>query len=547
MQKFFDDCGKITEVRCSERHIRGFFAHVQFEDTRCVDEAMKKHNLELSGQKVQIDYAYMDKVAHNPKLEAEAPTSRRYRPKSVKPPNGHTLWIGDVSIDASEQDLIDLFEQCGGVEMICLQVNQLRNGKFGHVKFFDTEAVDKAANLAGTPVKGVPIRVDFAEDKPVAAYRVGKDRTVPETKKPEDCRTVWVGGLPAEIEEETIKTTFEKCGEIKEIRLDRSKRSGTLFCHVEFADNAAVERAVRLSGERVGTSKIRVDYAENRKTDAAPVPVKPGFPGVPPGIGVPIWVGPGPPPPGMMLPPPGFRPSLPLPFFPGRPLGPPGGFVGPPGMLENGDMQLLARPRGPDATSKAGAPGPGAVPGAPPPGPPPGGPPPGPQGPPGPGGPPGGPPGFLPPGYPPRPPGYGPLDPYYWDPYYGRGPPGPRPPGFPPDYHWDPRFDYYHRPPGPPPDGFFGPPPPYWRPPGPGERPSGPPPAGGPPGLLSAAPGVAGPPPGGPPGPGRARSRSCDSYSYYSYSYSDSGSRSPSAKRTAPGPVPGAGPGPGAN
>ena len=62
------------------------------------------------------------------------------------------------------QDLIDLFEPCGEVEMICLQafwsainkettpllhaagasycdqVNQLRNGKFGHIKFFETEA-----------------------------------------------------------------------------------------------------------------------------------------------------------------------------------------------------------------------------------------------------------------------------------------------------------------------------------------------------------------------------------------------------------------------
>ena len=34
------------------------------------------------------------------------------------------------------------------------QVNQLRNGHFGHIKFFETEAVDKAAELAGTMLKG---------------------------------------------------------------------------------------------------------------------------------------------------------------------------------------------------------------------------------------------------------------------------------------------------------------------------------------------------------------------------------------------------------
>jgi len=55
----------------------------------------------------------------------------------------------------------------GKIEMICLQVNQLRNGQFGHMKFFDSDAVDKAVELAGTKIRGVPVRLDFAEDKPL--------------------------------------------------------------------------------------------------------------------------------------------------------------------------------------------------------------------------------------------------------------------------------------------------------------------------------------------------------------------------------------------
>eukprot|EP00927_Polykrikos_kofoidii_P010108 TRINITY_DN14281_c0_g2_i1.p1 TRINITY_DN14281_c0_g2~~TRINITY_DN14281_c0_g2_i1.p1 ORF type:complete len:1077 (+),score=98.18 TRINITY_DN14281_c0_g2_i1:61-3231(+) len=280
--EFFKECGTVTEVRCSDRHVRGYFAHVQFEDTNGVDEAMKKAGEFFDGHRVQLDYAYMDKVTTNPSRDAEAPSSRRYRPKSVKPPNGRTMWIGDVSIDAAEQDLIDLFEPCGKIEMICLQVNQLRNGQFGHVKFFETEAVDKAAELGGTPVKGIPIRVDFAEDKPFAAYRVGKDRWVPELNKPDDCRTIWVGGLPnsAEVTEESIRQLFERCGEIKEVRLDSSKRGGASFCHVEYIESSSVDRAVRMSGERIMNSKIRVDFAENRKSDFSSVAPK-GVPALP--------------------------------------------------------------------------------------------------------------------------------------------------------------------------------------------------------------------------------------------------------------------------
>lgn len=548
--EFFKDCGTVTEVRSSERHVRGYFSHVQFEDTHCVDEAMKKQGEEFMGQRIHIDYAYMDKVHYNPRGEAEAPSSRRYRPKSVKPPNGHTLWVGDVSIDASEQDLIDLFEPAGKIEMICLQVNQLRNGQFGHVKFYDTEAVDKAAEMAGTAVKGVPIRLDFAEDKPIAAYRVGKDRTMPESQKPSDCRTVWVGGLPGDATEDMIHSLFERCGEIKEVRLDRSKRSGTFFCHVEYYESSSVDRAVRLSGERLNCSKIRVDFAENRKNDP-PVPKPgayprhPGMPpldangiplppmgmppmGMPPGMPPPAgWLGPHghpgmpPPPPWMAphmrpyppgplpphMPPPGMPPDGAAPGSP-RKDAPPGDWMPahqgvskaatakPPAALTDGDGDGdseqgdsgAAREDGEGQLGAPGGPG-GAPPARPPMGPPGYGPPFG-GPPPGWGGPP--PPGYpMPPGYPPmRPPpdfyGRGP-DPYYYD-YYGHGgPPGPRGPP----------------PPGAPPGGPPGAPP--GAPPGyPGEAPPGYPPGPDyyrrPPGPPSEYPG-----PNGPPGVAPAR------------------------------------------
>ena len=101
---------------------------------------------------------------------------RRYRPKSLKPAGSHTLWIGDIAIDVSEQDLFDLFESCGEIEMICLQINKLGNGQFGHIRFCESETVDKAVNLFGRMMKGSAIRLDFAEDRPVSAWQ--KSRVV---------------------------------------------------------------------------------------------------------------------------------------------------------------------------------------------------------------------------------------------------------------------------------------------------------------------------------------------------------------------------------
>ena len=76
----------------------------------------------------------------------------------------------------SEQDLFDLFESCGEIEMICLQINKLGNGQFGHIRFCESETVDKAVNLFGRMMKGSAIRLDFAEDRPVSAWQ--KSRVV---------------------------------------------------------------------------------------------------------------------------------------------------------------------------------------------------------------------------------------------------------------------------------------------------------------------------------------------------------------------------------
>lgn len=410
-------------------------------------------------RRLEIDYAYMDKVMLNPQREANTPGRiLRCKPRTSKPPNGHTLWLGDLSIDTTEQDVIDFFDPCGKIEMICMKVNKLRNGHFGHVKFFETEALDKAVDLAGQLLKGFPVRMDFAEDKPVEAYR--KEPLAATKQRPQNCHTVWVGGVGRDTTEEMIREALKQCGEIQEIRWN----SGSQFCHVQFVEDDAVDRAMRLTGTPLGGSKIRVDYAEDRKgegerrEDSWPQMPFPGMPppGMPPGWHPAMGPPPGMGPPGMCMPPGVGPPPLGPPAMP-PPGAPPEGWLGPPGEH---------RPPPPGHDGRDAPPGwrPDFPPGGPMPpwghGPPPGWTPPG-HGPP---------PGWRPQGWPAGPPGW----------------PGPPPPG------------YGHPAPG------FGYPPPGAAPPGPPG--SAPHPTEGPPGVHE-------------PGRGRARSYS------YSYSYTPSPER----------------------
>lgn len=62
-------------------------------------------------------------------------------------------------------------------------------------------------------------------------------------ERPPGCKTVFVGGLPENATEQIISEVFEQCGAISAIR--KSKKN---FCHIRFAEEHTVDKALFLSG-----------------------------------------------------------------------------------------------------------------------------------------------------------------------------------------------------------------------------------------------------------------------------------------------------------
>jgi hypothetical protein len=103
------------------------------------------------------------------------------RSASWRDSGSHTLFMSLIrldsskrAIDVSEQDLCEFFEPCGEIEIVCLQINKLGNGQIGHIKFYESESVDKAVHLvkmACRKVKGSAIRVDYVEDRLTSAWK----------------------------------------------------------------------------------------------------------------------------------------------------------------------------------------------------------------------------------------------------------------------------------------------------------------------------------------------------------------------------------------
>ena len=79
---------------------------------------------------------------------------------------------------------------------------------------------------------------------------LSSDLPPPATReRPPGCKTVFVGGLPENGTEQIIMEVFEQCGEVIAIR--KSKKN---FCHIRFAEEFMVDKALYLSGRCISVS-----------------------------------------------------------------------------------------------------------------------------------------------------------------------------------------------------------------------------------------------------------------------------------------------------
>ncbi|XP_052470895.1 ecto-NOX disulfide-thiol exchanger 2 isoform X2 [Carassius gibelio] len=115
----------------------------------------------------------------------------------------------------------------------------------------------------------MPIVKEIIHCKSCTLFPPNPNLPPPATReRPPGCKTVFVGGLPENATEQLIVEVFEQCGSIIAIR--KSKKN---FCHIRFAEEHTVDKALFLSGYRVrlgsstdkkDTGRLHVDFAQAR-------------------------------------------------------------------------------------------------------------------------------------------------------------------------------------------------------------------------------------------------------------------------------------------
>lgn len=117
--------------------------------------------------------------------------------------------------------------------------------------------------------QGLPVMKEIIHCASCTLFPANPNLPPPATRdRPPGCKTVFVGGLPENAAEEIIREVFEQCGAITALR--KSKKN---FCHIRFAEEFMVDKAIYLSGYRMrlgsstdkkDTGRLHVDFAQAR-------------------------------------------------------------------------------------------------------------------------------------------------------------------------------------------------------------------------------------------------------------------------------------------
>ncbi|CAF2046237.1 unnamed protein product [Rotaria magnacalcarata] len=202
---------------------------------------------------------------------------REYEDPSVV--NAQTVFVGNVPIGCTQKELRTLFSQYGTVKSVRLRNLIPLNPKQGkrlafikkefhplqktitaYIRFTDETEAEDATSLNGHLYKEHHLRVDVAHD-------------LDTNTKHDHKRSIFIGNLPFDANDDDVWKAFEECGEIDSVRLvrDRATSVGKGFGYVLFQDEASVGLALRMNENcKIGNRMIRIKTAVKKPKHVKP-------------------------------------------------------------------------------------------------------------------------------------------------------------------------------------------------------------------------------------------------------------------------------------
>merc|ERR1712176_163301 len=184
---------------------------------------------------------------------------------SVKEDGCVSVFVGNLDFNIDEETLRNTFQECGEITNVKFGMDR-ETGDFkgyAHIDFQESSSTDKAVAMTGTFILGRSVKVDFSKPRNNFASKRFSSPSV----KEDGCMSVFIGNLDFNIDEDTVRNTFQECGDIKNGRFGMDRETGDFkgYGHMFFYDSSSTDKAVAMSGNIINGRPVRVDFAKEKK------------------------------------------------------------------------------------------------------------------------------------------------------------------------------------------------------------------------------------------------------------------------------------------
>jgi nucleolin len=169
--------------------------------------------------------------------------------------------VMNLPFRATEDEIKGVFKDCGAIERVnILRGHDGRAKGIAFVRFSSEQNLQTAIAKNGTELDGRALKVEKATPREQRTGG-GQQRKDNDT----EATSVFVGNLSYTTTSDQLRSLFEGCGAIKEIRIatDHEGRARG-FAHIDFEENEAVQKAVQKSGTEIDGRTLRVDFSSGK-------------------------------------------------------------------------------------------------------------------------------------------------------------------------------------------------------------------------------------------------------------------------------------------
>jgi len=175
------------------------------------------------------------------------------------------VFVGGISFDCDEAALRAHFGECGEVGNFAMPLDAEWNAKgIAFITFTCKEGVDAALKLDNTKFMERNLKVRLSSAAPTkGAGKGGKD---------DDSGTleIFVGGIPWNVDDATLRKDFEECGEVDNFFMPMSDGKPKGIAFVKYKTQDGVDAALKFDGTHYGGRplQVRLSSVKSSKSQA---------------------------------------------------------------------------------------------------------------------------------------------------------------------------------------------------------------------------------------------------------------------------------------